>query len=476
MRYRNFLIFMVAILGVGVAARDIDVENYVRKYWTFYRDRVVGNGDKRWPLTPELKAERFRHFKGVMLRFAPHIVEESYTIDRAFNWKKGTFLAIMRFSSVKSEPAAAPAAGKVAADSKREEYHECTSWVAMSDLTDGKTVFVHKNRDSSLHEVALLRRAVPGKHAWIGNGAQSGFNPTQGINDRGVVVLMNSGDPAAESDNSQYGMGTPLICRILLEESGTAEAAVELLKKIIADNAYSHAGSGSIWFIGDSKNVYIVENNARKVVAKPVNSGFDIRANAHHYPEMQKYSTRNFTSLNSHFRREFAVRDFLLNQQWRNNGILTPADLAASSRINQYPDKGAGYTPCGSKTLTGVTFAIDMEFPETLSTMYSVFGPPRSSCYIPVPMTIRDIPEEILDGSFSRKSIDLHNKNLPLLPEKELNALEERMYKRHAEALGQVRKILRTSRNHSTPQDAAKILNDAFNANWQDMQSTLKQK
>ena len=76
MRCSYFLIFLAAILGVSAAARDIDVENYVRKYWTFYRDRVVGNGDKRWPLTPELKAERFRHFKGIMLRFAPHIVEE----------------------------------------------------------------------------------------------------------------------------------------------------------------------------------------------------------------------------------------------------------------------------------------------------------------------------------------------------------------------------------------------------------------
>ena len=474
MRYRSFLIFMVTILGIGVAARDIDVENYVRKYWTFYRGRVVGNGDKRWPLTPELKAERFRHFKGVMLRFAPHIVEESYTIDRVFNWKKGTFLAMMRFSSVKSDAAAGQTAKP--AGSGVAEYHECTSWVAMSDMTDGKTIFVHKNRDSDLREVALLRRAVPGKHAWIGNGAQTGFNPTQGINDRGVVVLMNSGDPAAEADNSQYGIGTPIICRILLEESGTAEAAVELLKKIIADNAYSHVESGSIWFIGDRNNVYIVENNARTIVAKPVNRGFDIRANAYHYPETVKSSTRNFNSLISHFRREFAVRDFLLNQQWRNNGILTPADFAASSRINRFPDNGAGYTPCGSRTLSGVTFAIDMEFPETLSTMYSVFGPPRSSCYIPVPMTIREIPEAILNGSFSRKSIDLHNKNLPLLPEKELNALEARLRQRHTGAVEKVRKMLRTSRGYSTREDAAKILNDAFSANWQDVQSTLKLK
>ena len=80
-------------------------------------------------------------------------------------------------------------------------------------------------------------------------------------------------------------MGTPLLCRILLEESGSAEDAVELLKKIVRDRGYSHAESGSIWFFADSKNVFIVENNARNIVAKTVNRGFDIRANAFHYPE-----------------------------------------------------------------------------------------------------------------------------------------------------------------------------------------------
>ncbi len=471
MKTLSFLLTFLAISGVF--ARDIDLAAYAGKYWNFYRDRVVGNGDKRWPLTPELKAERLRHFKGILLRFAPHIVEESYIVDKVFNWEKGTFLAMMRFGSVKPDPAAAPVA-KPAADAKKEEYHECTSWIAMPDLTGGKTIFMHKNRDSRLTKIALLRRAVPGKHAWIGNGGMNGFQPAQGVNDRGVVVMMNSGDPLVEIDNSQYGLGTPLLCRILLEESGSAEAAVELLKKIISDNGYSHVESGSIWFIGDSKNVFIVENSARKMVVKPVNSGFDIRANAFHYPEMQRFSLRNFTSLNNHFRREFAVRDFMLIQRWQNNGILTPADFAASSRINQFPDKGTGYTPCGARTLSGVTFAIDVEFPETLTTVYSVFGPPRSSCFIPVPMTIREIPEAILDGSFSQKSLDLHNKKLPLLPENELNALEQRIYKRHAEALEKTRKLLRTSRNYSTRDDAAKILNDAFYANWQDVQNTLK--
>ena len=105
--------------------------------------------------------------------------------------------------------------------------------------------------------------------------------------------------------------------------------------------------------------------------------------------------------------------------------------------------------------------------------MYSAFGPPRSSCFIPVPVTIREVPEEIKNGSFSRRSLDLHGKKLPLLPEKELSALEARLRQRHAEAVEKVRKMLRTSRVHSTREDAAKILNDAFDANWQDIKKSL---
>ena len=458
---------MLAAAAAGAAtAKDIDVEQYVKKYWTTYQNKQfeIGNGDKRWPVTPELKAERLQHFAAMMKRFAPHHVEEAGKIDRIFGWKEGTYIGILRFGTKKVE----------VKPENLNPAHECTSWIAMDNMTGGKQIIMHKNRDSKGRSLTIQRRAMPGKHAWIGNGSCYSFYPTQGINDRGVVIMMNSGDAHVEAENSQYGMSTGILCRILLEECGTAEEAVELLKKIVAANAYTHVECGSIWFIGDSKNVHIVEHNARNLVSKTVNSGFIARANAFHYPEMQIFSLRNYKSLIAHSRREFSVRDYLVNKQWRTNGVITPLDFAASSRINKVEGDEKCYPPCGKSTISGNTFVIDKEYPEYLSSAYMTLSSPTSSCYLPVPLLLQDVPEDICNGKYSMRSFELMDKKQPLLPADKLAALEKRLYERHAAAVEKARVLLRTSTKHTVKTDVAKILNDTFVENFKDLEDTVK--
>lgn len=231
MKKQFFLSFLTAVTAGILCAKDIDVEKHIKKYWTTYQNKKieVGNGDKRWPVTPELKAERLAHFSAMMKRFAPHHVEEAGKIDKIFGWADGTYLGILRFGVKKAEAA-------VKKVKKINPSHECTSWIAMDNMTGGKSIIMHKNRDSKGRALTIQRRAMPGKHAWIGNGSCYSFYPTQGINDRGVVIMMNSGDAHPEAENSQYGMSTGIICRVLLEECGTAEEAVAMLKKIVAAN------------------------------------------------------------------------------------------------------------------------------------------------------------------------------------------------------------------------------------------------
>ena len=467
---KQLLLSTLAAVSAGVAcAKDIDVEQYVKKYWTAYHNRKVevGNGDKRWSVTPELKAERLEHFKAMLKRFAPHHVEEASKIDKIFGWKEGTYLGVLRFGIKKADE-------KAKAPEIINPAHECTSWIAMDNMTGGKSIIMHKNRDSKGRSLTIQRRAMPGKHAWIGNGSTYSFYPTQGINDRGVVIMMNSGDAHPEAENSQYGMSTGILCRVLLEECGTAEEAVAMLKKIVAANAYSHVECGSIWFIGDYKNVYIVEHNARKLVSKPVNSGFIARANAFHYPEMQIYSLRNYASLIAHSRREFAVRDYMVNTQWRKNGVITPLDFAASSRIDKVDGDPKCYPPCGRRTISANTFVIDKEYPEYLSSAYMTLSSPASSCYLPVPMCLQNIPEEISNGAYSTRSFNLMDKKQPLLPADKLAALEKRLYERHAAAVEKARTLLRTSTKHTVKTDVAKILNAAFAENVKDLEATVK--
>ena len=466
MNFRMLLALSAVAVGTCAVGKDIDVAAHVKKYWVRYHNRNVepADGDKRWPMTPEIKAERLAHFKAMMAKFAPHIVEESYVIDKAFGWKKGTYLGAMRFGARDIKPAK---------DVPKPD-HECTTWVTMDNLTGGKSILIHKNRDSRGRPLTIQRRAVPGKHAWIGNGSTHSFQPTQGINDRGVAIMMNAGDALPEAENSQNGFGVLMICRILLEESGSAEEAVKLLEKIIYSDAHTHVECGSIWFIGDNKNVYIVEHSNRKLVAKKVNSGFIARANAFHYPEMQVYSLRNYKGLVGHARREFAVRDYLVNKQWRSNGVITALDNAAASRIDKYQDNDKTYPPCGKSTISGSTFTIDKEYPEYLSSAYMTFSWPKSSVYLHIPLTVREIPEEILNGSYSHRSFDLMAKKSPILPEDKLAELEKRVYARHQAAVEKSRVLLRTSTKHTVQADVAKILNDAFAENFKDLEATVK--
>ncbi len=446
--------FVLGMSALVVTGKDIDLEKHVKQHWLTYQNKKIEVAPlTRWKASDEVKAERLEYFKNCLRRFAPYLLDEYARIDKVFGLPPDTYLGIMRF-------------GVKLTDLTPKPEHECTSWIMMPDVTDGKSILMHKNRDSKGRPLVLQRRAVPGKHAWIGNGYCTSFNPTQGINDCGLVVFMNSGDPVMEIENTQYGMGTTLVARILLEECGTAEEAVKLLTKIIRDSAFTHVDCGSIFFIGDRNNVYIVESTTRVVVSKAVNSGLIVRANTFHYPEMQKYSLNNPKRMGVYARREFAVRDHLI-QTWREKGLITPYDNAVASRIDKVRDDWKPcYPPCGSSTISATTFSIDLEYPEYLSTAYMVFSSPRSSCYLPVPVTIDELPAELMNGTYSARAFERKDKKLPFLPEKELKELETKLYQRHAEAVEAARKELHKNADRTK---AAEILKKAFQANWADI-------
>ena len=91
-----------------------------------------------------------------------------------------------------------------------------------------------------------------------------------------------------------------------------------------------------------------------------------------------------------------------------------------------------------------------------------------------MPMTLKEIPEEILDGSLSMRSFELMDKRQPLLSADKLAVLEKRLYDRHAAAIEKARKLLRTSKSHTVQADVAKILNDTFAENFKDLQASVK--
>ena len=350
-----------------------------------------------------------------------------------------------------------------------EDNHECTSWVVMSDLTGGKSVLLHKNRDSkaSWKTNLFVVKAEGGKHAWIGisNGPQKYPSANTGVNDCGVAIAMNNGDESdAPPGPAKGGLGTPTMAKEALENCATAEEAVKFLHEVVKAKKYSHGKYGSIWVVADPNRAFIIENDTVRFVAHEVRSGFGIRANGWHFPEMTIYSYYAPKRLTNYARREFSVRRALFADGTKYNEPVTVEKMNAASRVDSIPEDPKCPPVCGKMTRSGCTVVIDREYPGVLTTLYAAFGHPRYTVYVPVPFVLDGIPVELTDDSFSNGVYARSDKKTELLPQDKLAEFERELNKRQEEAVEQARAVLKKGGSKA---EAAKILNEAFRQNWE---------
>ena len=390
--------------------------------------------------------KKVAYFLNCVKTFAPYILEEFKAIDRSMGWKAGSAakLCVLGADLKKTPPP-----------------HECTSWLVMPEVSASGQILLHKNRDTSSRYLTAHRMRVPGKYSWIGNSNFGSFGTTSGINEKALAVVMNSGPRS--TGESPMGMGTPTIARILLEQCKTAADAVRLLEKIVKAKAYSHGKSGSIWFFADPERAFLVEHDGLFFKAVEVKSGLAIRANAWHFPEMIVHSKNNPAQITGNSRREYAVRDLLVNKVLGKQKKITLPDMFAASRINKIPEAPKCYALCDKATNVGSTFVIDREFPESLSYFVSTFGPPRHGLYIPVPVTLEDLPLCIRSGSWSEKLFQ-RRKGKKELDMKKVEAIESAMMKNHLAALDTARKILQAG-GFSAKKKAEAIMEKSFKVN-----------
>ncbi len=346
-----------------------------------------------------------------------------------------------------------------------DDLHECTSWIVMPELTGGKSMMIHKNRDASSDRLQLYKGAEPGKNSWISISNLNSKMAYAGLNDKGLAVAMNSGDPT-EFYSDKAGFYTPEICRSALENCATADAAVEHIRQLIKARNYQHKKSGSMWFIGDGKKAYIIENDAVHFAAHEVKANFAIRANAWHYPEMIIYSKRTPAQLTNHHRREFAVRQALFADGTKYAEPVTVEKISFASRINEFPEDPKCYPLCGKRTDSGTTIVIDCEYPAELSTMFAAFGPPRHTVYLPVPFLCTEFPAELTSGKFCDAVFARFRANRELLPQDKLAEFERTLNRRHDAAVEKARAILKKGGSKA---EAGKILTEAFLQNWEDV-------
>ncbi|MBR3651646.1 MAG: hypothetical protein IKN52_15445, partial [Victivallales bacterium] len=277
--------------------------------------------------------------------------------------------------------------------------HECTSWLLFPELTGGPMI-LHKNRDSGKKDIRLIKSDGDAKIKWLGLGDE---NPCMGFNEKGVACVMNSGETTPEFAPAEEGrLTTPEILVQILGNTKNAKEALKMLTAFIENGQYTHKERGSIFFIMDTKGGYIAELTAKRVMPVVVTGNMTIRANIWHNPGMAQFSRSGIKSTMNSQSREFQAAKGL-NEALEKKGVIELEDIWRTSRMRGTMESVmTEHGLCNKTTNSAATIAIDKDFPNMLSTMYVAIGPVGHTMYIPAPICLKEIPQDIADRSWSK--------------------------------------------------------------------------
>lgn len=407
----------------------------------------------------EESVKTFARYTAIFKKYAPYLLEEYKSVDKALNWPQGTYLKRTFW----------PMDG---AAMYKKKGHECTSWAVLPDLAAENQLLLHKNRDTSIRKSVIVHRTSSDRYGYIGLCDVGWFDITMGMNSVGLAVTMNSGD---KSDGvSRCGMDTTLLGRIILENCKTADEAVKMLEDMLKNKAYMHGKSGSIWLLADKDCVYVVENDAERFQSQKYESGLVVRANSWSFPDMLPFSQKAAKYVMDSRRREFAVSNALFDLGTAYKRPVTAELMAKAARVKEIPDHPKANGTCADRTVSAATFSIDREFPADLSTMYAAAGNPDYTFFIPIPLTINKLPDTLLNQKFSAQVYkNLNAKKKPMSDEKRAE-IENILNKNHRIARTKAAKILRECFSENSRLEARRIMNDAFAENWRIISKYVK--
>ena len=376
-----------------------------------------------------------------------------------------------------------------AEEEKNGPGHECTSWMVFSDATKNNTNFLHKNRDATSRNIAVLigkeeiaeveknfwenlitfwskeTKTVKRKWVGLGNSAPNYQAPCMGMNASGLAVVVNSGEKCVENNTDKTKKGTPAILKALLESCDTAKEAVAKLEEFIKAKDYYHKKSGSIFFIMDTKEGYVCEMTAKFNSAMRYDKGYAVRANIWYNPGLPQRADNNIKSyINSSVRAFVALTE--LNTPLRKNGRITVSDSLALARNHIVPkDSPNPRSVCFKYTNSSSTLVIDKEFPHVLSTAYFTIGHPRHGICVPVPICVETLDKRMTDLSWSKfvwAEFDKKGLEAPI-PEAWL-AFEKKSFAEYEETLQEARKMLKEGKKAG----AITLLNAKAAAIWKE--------
>ena len=333
--------------------------------------------------------------------------------------------------------------------------HECTSWMLFPELTGGPMI-LHKNRDSGKKDIRLIKSNSDAKIKGLGLGDE---NPCMGFNEKGVACVMNSGETTPEFAPATEGrLTTPEILVQILGNTKNAKEALKMLTGFIENGQYTHKERGSIFFIMDTKGGYIAELTAKRVMPVVVTGNMTIRANIWHNPGMAQFSRSGIKSTMNSQSREFQAAKGL-NEALEKKGVIELEDIWRTSRMRGTMESVmTEHGLCNKTTNSAATIAIDKDFPNMLSTMYVAIGPVGHTMYIPAPICLKEIPQDIADRSWSKAAFARRDASGLAFDSDVWLPHEKAVMAIYRPALAKAKKAMQNRRR----KDAQDILNDAF--------------
>ena len=292
-------------------------------------------------------------------------------------------------------------------EAKQGPGHECTSWLAFSDLTKNNTNLLHKNRDAKARDIMVVISPATSKYKWVGlGGAEPGKTdgwPCMGVNEAGFASVMNSGEKCTDNSGDKPGKTTPVILKEILSNCGNIDEALERLKLIAKNDEYSHKDAGSIFFFMDKEAAYIVEMTAHFITSQRFDRGYAFRANIWHNPGMAAYACSTIKSFLGSTNREYEVRT-AMNNTLKDKGQFAVEDSIGMARMYKMDDTPIDRRVCSKYTNSACTLEIDREYPAQLSTAYVTLGPPRNTIYVPVPICATSVHPKMLSYEWTQAS------------------------------------------------------------------------
>ena len=287
-----------------------------------------------------------------------------------------------------------------------EEESGCTSWVAAGTGSRTGETLLHKNRDFAFKPQVAIQINREGKYKYMAliSEGQTTLLPA-GINEHGLAVIQNDVGMNLMNYNV-FGIEGTEMCRYIIENCRNVDEAIAYV-------ANANNFGGSIIFLADKDKGAIIELTGWQQHVEIIENEAQFRSN--HFLNLTDKTYASPAHSTTSSRRYEAAKEFFEEKSYN----LSVLDCHELSRHHYYSEDGvlsahdsADGSICNHRTLFGVTFQIDKDYPGELSTMWTAIGFPCSSIYVPLHVGATEIQEAYKNGVAWRAAVEIKSMNL----------------------------------------------------------------